>query len=96
MKKLIYNMYRLIKFYFKLSKIRAFDTHSPLSLLLVIKEFVLSESNVYDSNMKIMYRTPIQNAQLLANLIDTYMKTKSKTTLEQIFEVLKMMIMKGK
>ena len=89
-------MYRLIKFYFKLSKIRAFDTHSPLSLLLVIKEYILSESNVYDSNMRVIYRTPIQNAQLLANLIDTYMETKSKTTLEQIFEILKMTIMKGK
>lgn len=95
MKKLIYNMYRLIKFYFKLSKVGAFETRSPLGLLLVIREFILSESKVYDSNARVMFRTPEQNAQLLACLIDTYLNTKSKTTLEQILEVLKMTIMKG-
>ena len=62
----------------------------------MIKEFILSESEVYDSDMRVLYRTPEQNAQLLANLIDTYLVTKSKTTLDQILEVIKMTIMRGK
>ena len=96
MKKVIYDIFRLIKFYLKLSKLGVFKTYTPLNLLIVLKEFVLSESKVYDSNLRILYRTPEQNSQLLANLIDTYLVTKSKTTLEQILEVIKMTIMRGK
>ena len=95
MKKVIYDIFRLVKFYFKLNKIGVFRAYTPLNLLLVIKEFILSESQVYDGSMRVVYRNPIQNAQLLANLIDTYLKTKSKTTLNQIFEVIRMTIIKG-
>ena len=96
MKQIIYDIYRLIKFYLKLSNLGVFSSHNPISLLLVIKEFILSESKVYNSNARIICRTHEQNAELLGNLIDVYIKTKSKTTLEQIFEVLRMTIVKGK
>ena len=96
MKKIIYDIYRLVIFYLKLVKIGAFTKHNPIGILLVIKEYVLSESTVFNASERILCRTHEQNAQLLCNLIDTYIKTKSKATLEQILEVLKMTIVKGK
>ena len=92
---IVTGIFRSIKFTSRLNEARVFSRHNPSDMLLVIKEFIRSEYPTYNENLRFMYRTPKQNADVLSSLVDTYLSTKSETTLNQILEVVKVTVSKG-
>lgn len=96
MHKILYDILRLVKFYFKLSNLGIFEKRNPADILMVIKEFILSESKVYNPVFRKMNRTAEKSALLLATLIDLYIKERKDKTLDEILNVLKTEIIKRK
>ena len=93
--KKLHNMYRYLRFCLILLRLGVFSRRNPFGVLLILKEYLLSEGKVYNEDLKVLYRTPEQTAQLIANLVDSYGETKSETSLKQMFELIRLLVMKG-
>ena len=82
------NTINYIKFSYFLSKDKIFGSKSPELILRVIKKFIALEYPNYP-DVKYLGRSIKNSYDLLAALINSYLITKSETTLNQILEVLK-------
>ena len=65
-----------------------FGGKTPETLLIMIAKFINLESPLYPDS-KYIGRNVKKSNDLLQALINSYIKTKSEVTLDQIFEVLK-------
>ena len=81
-------LYRLGQFTYWLYKERIFQKGDPSLVLRTIQKFTSCAWGEYSETI-VMGRTPVQSTALLHVLIDTWFETGSKTTLNQILEVLK-------
>ena len=77
-----------IKFIYFLTASGIFGSNSPEAILRVICKFVTLEAPFYSTKI-VMGRSVNKSIELLGTLINSYIQTKSETTLEQITEVLK-------
>ena len=83
------NLFRLGFFIKYLYKKDIFNKGNPELILRVIQEFIWQSFREYDGSKKVLGRTVSQSSMLLVALIDKWFKDKSKTTLDQIMEVLR-------
>lgn len=91
-KRKLLSVLNYIKFTYFLSK-GIFGSNSPEVILKMICKFVTLEAPFY-SNKVVMGRSVKKSAELLCSLVNSYIETKSNTTLNQIIEVLKEEILK--
>ena len=94
LKRSIISAYNYTKFICFLCK-GIFGSSCPEVVLKVIQKFLALEAPFY-SNRIVMGRSMGKSIQLLSSLIDSYIKTKSNVTLEQIMEVLKESLLKSR
>ena len=77
-----------IKFIYLLHKGNMIGGNSPELVLRVAQSFLTLESPRYP-NTYYMGRSIIKSSELFQSLIESYFKTKSEVTLDQLLEVLK-------
>ena len=71
-----------------LYKNRIFHNGDPSLVLRVLQKFTEKAYSEYNEEF-VMGRTPLDSTKLLSVLIDRYFETKSKVTLDQILQVLR-------
>ena len=86
-KRRVFSVLNYIKFVYFLSK-GIFGSTSPEVILKMICKFVTLEAPFYSDKI-VMGRSVKKSAELLCCLVNSYIETKSSTTLNQIIEVLK-------
>ena len=87
LKRRVISVMNYTKFIYFLSK-GIFGSSSPDVILKLICKFVALEAPFY-SNKIVMGRSIKKSIDLLNTLVNSYIETKSETTLDQITEVLK-------
>ena len=85
----VVNLYRLGFFITYLYKNDILGKGEPELVLRVIQEFVWLSFREYDGSKKVLGRSVSQSAMLFITLVDKWFEDKSKTTLDQIVEVLR-------
>ena len=85
-KKNAIGIFNWIKFFLTSRKI--FGGNSPALILKIIELFVVLETPLYKDTMFLGRNLPV-SVNLLRNLIESYLETKSGVTLDQIMTVLK-------